>query len=319
MKRLTADTLKGIWAGITMAWDEKDRFDETSYVKNTTEMCKAGAHGIYTTGSTGEFYVLSLDEFKRMVDLQADICGRYNMPLQIGCCSDCTWKTIRYLEYAADKPEVGAAQVNIPYWMEVSDRELLQFFKDLYAACPDMSLVHYNVSRAKRFLNGNDYLRILEVAPSLIGVKYTFAGSNFGNLQTALLLTPQLSYLVAENLLASAMMLGARGSCSSLICTDPSFMLTMYDHAANKRWEQAIEMQKTAHRFFDDLEAFIEARDEGNIDPVGDKGLAVASGCLAGSQRTRAPYIGWSDETVAATRQWLRKNYPVFLHPSQKP
>ena len=67
-----------------------------------------------------------------MIDIQTEICGKYNMPLQIGCCSDCTAKTVKLIEYAAGKQEVGAVQVNIPYWMEVNDRELLQFFKDLY-------------------------------------------------------------------------------------------------------------------------------------------------------------------------------------------
>jgi dihydrodipicolinate synthase/N-acetylneuraminate lyase len=316
MSRLTAKTLYGIWAGVTMCWDTEDRFDEKPYRANTDAMCRAGVHGIYTTGSTGEFYAIDDDEFRRMVDIQAEICGRYKMPLQIGCCADATRKTLRQLEYVAGKPQVGAAQVTVPYWMEVNDRELLQFFKDLSTACPNLPLVHYNIPRAKRFLQGPDYLRVLEVAPNLIGVKYTFAGSNFGQLQEALLLTPQLSYFVAENLLASAMMLGARGSCSSLISTNPSFMLTMYDHAVHGRWSDAIQMQQLAARFFAESAAFIERRGEGTMDPVFDKGLGVAACCLAGSQRTRVPYIGWSDETVLALRDWLKRYYPQLMYPS---
>lgn len=313
MKRLSADTLHGIWAGITMSWDERDRFDEASYRANTEAMCRAGVHGVYTTGSTGEFYALDFDEFRRMVDIQAEICGRHNMPLQIGCCSDSTRETLRLLEYAAGKPQVGAAQVNIPYWMELTDRELLQFFKDLHRACPDLPLVHYNIPRSKRYLLGPDYLRVLEVAPNLIGVKFTFAGMHFGQLQEALLLTPPLCYFIGENLLVSAMMLGARGCCSSLVCTNPAFMLGMYDHASHGRWSEALAMQQTAARFFVESAAFIENRGEGTMDPVFDKGLAVAAGCAVGSQRTRAPYIGWSNDTVEATRRWLKERYPQFL------
>src|SRR3977135_15205 len=113
--RLTADNLRGIWAGITLSWDDKDRFDEASYRTNTEAMCRAGVHGLYTTGSTGEFYAIELDEFRRMVDIQVEICGRHKMPLQIGCCADSTRKVIRMLEYVADKPEVGGAQVAVPY------------------------------------------------------------------------------------------------------------------------------------------------------------------------------------------------------------
>ena len=315
MGRITAKQLHGIWAGMTMSWDEHDNFDVAGYRTNIERMCQTRVHGIYTTGSTGEFYALDFEEFCAMVDIQVEICSKHGKPLQIGCCSDCTRKTIRLLEYAASKSYVSAAQVNIPYWMEVTDRELLQFFKDLHNACPDLPLVHYNVPRSKRFLGGADYLRILEIAPTLIGVKFTMAGTHFGMLQDALTMTPQLSYFVAENLLASAMMLGARGSCSSLIFTNPEFMLTMYDHAKNGHWTQALAMQKTANQFFADCAAFVEQRGEGVIDPVFDKGLAVAAGCAVGSQRTRAPYIGWSDQTVAAVRAWLKEHYPQFVYP----
>jgi len=315
MSRLTAGRTRGIWAGVTMAWDEDYGFDEQTYAKNVERMIKAKVHGIYTTGSTGEFYVIEYDEFRRMVDIEADLCGAAGMPLQIGCCSDATAKTIRLLEYAAGKEQVGAAQVNVPYWMELTDRELLQFFRDLHAACPEMPLVHYNVGRAKRFLQGPDYLRILDVAPNLIGVKYTAAGANFGQLQQAMLMTPELSYFVGENIMVSAMQLGARGCYSSLVCMNPAFMLEMYARAEAGEWGEAIGMQQHAGCFFNDVDAFIEERGEGWIDPVGDKGMGVAAGCLLGHQRCRPPYIGWSDDTVKALRAWMQEHYPDLLYP----
>ena len=315
MSRLTADKIHGVWAGITMTWDETFRFDEEPYARNIERLIAAGVHGIYTTGSTGEFYALEYGEFCRMVDMQAELCGGAGMPLQIGCCSDATAKTIKLLEYAAGRKEVGAAQVTLPYWMELTERELLQFFKDLHRACPEIPLVHYNVARAKRFLQGPDYVRILEAAPNLIGVKYTAAGDNFGHLQKALMMTPELSYFVAENLLVSAMQLGAKGSYSSLVCSDPRFMLEMYAQAQAGRWPEAIKMQQRADRFFRDIGILMEDRGEGGIDPVCDKGLGVASGCLLGHQRCRPPYIGWSDEFIETARAWLREKYPEFLYP----
>jgi dihydrodipicolinate synthase/N-acetylneuraminate lyase len=318
MSRLTADKLRGIWAGVTMTWDGNFKFDEATYADNVRRCIKARVAGLYTTGSTGEFYAITFDEFRRMVDIQAELCGAAKMPLQIGCCADATYKTIGLLEYAAGRKEVGAAQVNIPYWMELTDRELLQFFKDLYTACPDMPLVHYNIPRTKRFLHGPDYLRILDVAPSLIGVKYTYAGTHFSQLQDDIAMTPMLSYFVAENVLVSGMQIGARGSCSSLVATNPKFTLDMYAKARAGKWNEAMKMQKHAARFFADTEAFVSARGEGSIDPVFDKGLAVAAGCVLGHQRCRAPYIGWSDETVKAVRAWLKKKYPEFVYPGSR-
>ena len=314
MGRLTLKSAKGIWAGVTMSWDEKFQFDEDSYVKNIERTIASKVHGIYTTGSTGEFYSLEYEEFCQMVDIQAEMCGKAQMPLQIGCCSDATSKTIKLLEYAASKKDVSAAQVNIPYWMEVNDRELLQFFKDLHTSCPDLPLIHYNIPRAKRFLGGDDYLRILEVAPNLIGVKFTYGGTNFGKLQDALIKTPKLAYYVAETLLVSVMQLGAVGCCSSLVATNPDWTLDMYAKAEAGQWDEAIKMQTHATRFFDDIESYVEELGEGTSDPVFDKGLAVASGCFVGHQRCRAPYIGWSDETVNKVNSRLKSDYPEFLY-----
>jgi dihydrodipicolinate synthase/N-acetylneuraminate lyase len=312
--RLTADTVRGIWDGITMPWDEHFRFDEKTYANNIERTIAAQVHGIYTTGTTGEFYAIEYEEFCTMVDIQADLCGKANMPLQIGCCSDATAKTIKLLEYAAGKSQVGGAQIVIPYWMEVEDCQLLQFFKDIYTACPDMPLIHYNNPEAKRFLFGEDYLKIMEVAPSLIGIKFAQAGAHFAQLQDSMAMTPNLSYLVAECLLVSAMQLGARGSCSSLVATNPKFTLDMYAKAEAGKWDEAIKMQQHASKFFADAEAFIEARGESTCDSVFDKGLSVASGFILGHQRCRAPYTGWSNETVQAMSDWLKSNYSEFVN-----
>jgi dihydrodipicolinate synthase/N-acetylneuraminate lyase len=296
-----------------MSWDEHDRVDEDVYIANTRRVLASGVHGVYTTGSTGEFYALDFDEFRRMVDIQAELCGAAAMPLQIGCCADATRKTLRMLEYVAAKPAVGAAQVTLPYWMAVSDRELLSFFRDLHAACPDLPLVHYNIPRAKRFLVGPDYQRLLEVAPNLIGVKFCFAEQHFAQLQEAIGLTPQVSYLVAEPTLVDAMKVGARGCFSSLSMMNPALMLRMYDAARSGDWKAAAASQARVTEFFSACESFVEALGEGAVDPVIDKAFAIASGFLRGSQRCRAPYIAWSDESVRRAREWLSANHPEFV------
>lgn len=313
--KLTSETLKGIWAGLTMSWDESYRFDTETYATNIQRMLNEPVHGLYTTGSTGEFYAIEFDEFKEMVDIISELCGKAGMPLQIGCCSDATAKTIRLMEYAAEKESVGGVQVNIPYWMELTERELIQFFKDLHSACPEIPLIHYNIPRAKKFLLGPDYRRVKDVAPTIIGSKFTFAASHFGDLQNAISMNPDMSFFVGENILASCMQIGARGCYSSVVCTNPEITLGMYDHAAAHRWDEAIQFQDKVNRFINDFFGFVASQGEGLIDPVADKGMAVASGCVVGHQRCRPPYIGWSDRTVDLARDWLRENRPEFLYP----
>ena len=91
-------------------------------------------------------------------------------------------------------------------------------------------------------------------------------------------------------------------------------MLGLYAAADARRWDEANAMQDRVARFLNGVEKFIEATGEGMQDPVFDKGMALASGCLAGHQRCRPPYIGWSDQTVAHLREWLMSHYPEFIY-----
>ena len=313
--KLTGKTLKGIWAGVTLSWNEDYSLDEASFRENLRRLSTFDVAGIYTTGSTGEFYVLDWPEFQHMVDIFMEVVGPTGFPTQIGCCADDTRDVLRMVEYAAKKG-AGGAQITLPYWMDLTEEEMLGFFRDVYNAVPDLPLIHYNIPRAKRFLTGPDYVKVQEVAPSLIGVKFTFAGNHFGELQVAQQLTPDLSYFVAENLLVSAMMLGAQGCYSSVVCTNPNFMLKVYDVADRRDWEEALKLQEHIVKFFMDLGDVLDELGVGGMDPVVDKGMAVASGLFVGHQCTRPPYIGWPDNVIAAVREFLQEKYPELIAPA---
>ena len=92
-------------------------------------------------------------------------------------------------------------------------------------------------------------------------------------------------------------------------------MLKMYEKAKAGLWEEAIQMQQRTDELFRGASAFVANRGEGTCDPVFDKGLSVATGCLSGHQRCRPPYIGWSDETIEAMSKWLKADFSEFVYP----
>ena len=72
-------------------------------------------------------------------------------------------------------------------------------------------------------------------------------------------------------------------------------------------------MQKLIAKFFIDMDSILDELKLGGIDPVADKGFGVAGGFFVGHQRTRSPYIGWSDEGLTKVRSWLKNNYPELI------
>jgi dihydrodipicolinate synthase/N-acetylneuraminate lyase len=146
-----------------------------------------------------------------------------------------------------------------------------------------------------------------------VASKFTYVGVHFADLLDAIVLNPIMKFFVAKNLLVSAMQLGAHGSCSSLVYTNGSYILRMHQLARTGNWEKALAMQKRISLFVSSLDALLTSLGEGGIDPVADKGLAVAAGGIVGHQRTRPPYIGWSDATVHAVRNWMEGQFPEFV------
>ena len=69
---LTRKEMTGPWAGLPVAWDEDLSFDEPSYRTDLARTCEAGAPGVYTAGTTGEFYAMELDEWKTITDVTVD-------------------------------------------------------------------------------------------------------------------------------------------------------------------------------------------------------------------------------------------------------
>jgi len=304
--------LGGIWAGLPTMYNADWSLDMGAMETNIKRMIKIEVHGIYLLGSTGEFYAMDFDEFKLLADLLVRTTAGTGIPTCVVCGSPNTRTTLRQLLYLR-KSGVTAAQLVIPFWMEMTEREFMQFFKDVHEAVPDLPIIHYNIPRTKRFLLGPDYVKVREVLPNLAAVKFTFAGSHFGDLREAVRLNPSLKFLVGENLLVSGMQIGADGSCSSIVYTNPDTVLKMYRLAKQRKWDEAQAMQNRIIAFFAGVFPTIEKLGEGYIDPVADKGLGLAAGGIVGHPRTRAPYIGWSEESVRAVRAWMKENFPDFL------
>jgi dihydrodipicolinate synthase/N-acetylneuraminate lyase len=304
---LTTENLTGVWVSITIPWDKDGNFDEATFRENAAKLVESGVHGIYTTGSTGEFHALDFDEFEQLVDaFAAETVGK--IPTQVGCSWINTRDSIRMARYAADKG-VDGVQVAVPFWMELNDDEVLKYFVDLSQACPDVGIVHYNIRRAKRFLTGMDYQRICAEVPNLVGTK--FCSSEFAAWMELQVNGPQLNHFVGESDLVMGMMFGAKGMYCSHALMNPEFILDWYAKCARCEWEPAIEIQWQVSRWLvKDVYPLVNA---GHLDPTLDKAFQEAAGWLKGSRYTRPPYIPLSDEEMARLLAGFRERYPQML------
>src|SRR5437773_2720863 len=124
---LTRETMRGPWAGLPVAWMKRDEFDEQTYRADVERCCVAGVPGIYTGGTTGEFYAMEFDEFKAVTRATIDQSKPHRIPVMIGCSSTYTLGAARRAAFAAEAG-AGAIQLVLPFWMEIDDAQIVPFF-----------------------------------------------------------------------------------------------------------------------------------------------------------------------------------------------
>ncbi len=306
---LNRQSLIGPWAGIPIAWTEDDEFDEATYRNDLQQLCQVGVRGVYTGGSTGEFYALDENEFRRISHITVEVCHAFDIPVMIGCTSTSTRGTCRNASYAAD---IGAdaIQLALPFWLEVQDSEIVPFFLSVSRAASYLPLSIYETNRAKKCLTIRQHREVHEAVPSYCMVKST-NGTVGCTKEGCESLSSFVNVFVSEKSWSVLGPFGAVGSCSAMVYWNPHIVETAWNYLHSQDWtalesicQQFIEL----HEFL-----FREFGLRGFTDSAYDRMVSRATGFLATSLRCRAPYVSPAEIDVRAVRHWLENYYPEML------
>ncbi|HUS80630.1 MAG TPA: dihydrodipicolinate synthase family protein [Armatimonadota bacterium] len=306
---LTREQFVGPWAGLPVAWTDDDRFDEPTYRGDVARCCEAGIPGVYTGGTTGEFYAMGFDEFCAVADATIAECHNAGRPAMIGCTATWTGGAIQRARYARDRG-ADAIQLALPFWLEVPDGEVVRFFEEVSAAVPGMPMTIYETARTKKVLSLELHRRIHDAVPAVIGVKST--GGTLGATPEGCAELSRLYHVfVGEPLIADLGPLGAVGSCSSLVYQNPRIVLGAYELLAARRWEELRVWTDRFHRLVHEGLKHVFAA--GCMDSAIDRLLGLSARFLRTSLRCRAPYPSATPELLEGFRSWMRANLPEFL------
>ena len=303
---LTADTLKGVWALVTTPWDDKFLFDEATFRRDVAYQCRTGVHGLYTTGSSGEFFALELEEFQRLVDIFMEEVTKAGMSNQIGCSWHDTRGALRRVEYAVERG-VDAVQIVFPYYIALSMEEVMQFMADVARAAGPTPLVHYNTAHAKLTLEADDYRRLKDRVPTLVGTKLPKGEPLW--LATVCEKVPELSHFSGEYTFVADFAGGARGIYSWLAVTNPRLTLEWYDACARGDYNRAMEIQTLVNRY----KIHVKLSWKGHSDAAVNKADAAINPNIQCHPRVRPPYTSCTEEDVERARDWAKTNFPELL------
>ena len=307
--KLTRTTFRGPWAGLPVAWKDDDSFDEKTYRGDVARCCAAGVPGVYTGGTTGEFYAQEYEDFTAIADTAISECKRSGTPVMIGCTSTSTRGAIRRARYARDSG-ADAIQIAIPFWMALTDDEILRFFVELAAAVPGMPISIYETLRAKRAIPLQVHRKIHAEIPSVLMVKSnedTLGATKAG----CAAISKLYNVFVSENKICELGPYGAIGSCSSFVYLNPRMTLKMFDLLYAKKWKELKVMTGQVHRIiFEGLKPLLA---RGHLDSSLDRILGRCAGFLKTSLRCRGPYSSCTAKDLGKVQAWMKKNMPEWL------
>lgn len=305
---ITANTLEGMWAGLPVPWTALGEMDEMALQENVRRICRAGVHGVYTHGTTGEFYAQTPEEWRSVVKTTVEEARPFGTPVQAGCTSLWTQEVIRRAAYAQEAG-ASAVQIAFPFWLTLTDNQALDFLRDVTTAVPGIPVIVYNTERSKKPLTVGLLKRIVDSGIPVIGCKGARDKEELQSLHEA---APNVRFFVSECDLAEQWEYGARGSYSSFVYACPRLMLRYFDMCKQSNPE-AKQIARGLKRMI--AEYVIPRLAKGMYDTAFDRTFTTATGFLAGTLLfSRGPYDSATPKDVQEFRDWCARCFPEFLH-----
>ena len=285
MLPLSASEIFGNWATVILPINEDASIDWARLESQIAALIEAGVNGIYTNGTTCEFWSQTEAEFDRLSALVAERCERAGLPFQIGACHVSPHLTLERIRRARElKP--GAIQVTLPDWWKPNDDEALAALKKFAEVAAPVGLVLYNPPHAKRNLTPKDFGRLKQAIPEIVGVKV--AGGDAGWYAAMRAEMTGLSVFVPGHHLATGLKLGAHGSYSNVACLHPRGAQVWYDSMTGAP-DAALDLEGRLQDFMN--RQIVPFRDvQGFSNFALDKLLASIGDWAAADTRVRWPY-----------------------------
>jgi len=303
--------IHGVWAAQPIAWNEQDQLDPVAYESDIAYLCSTGIHGIYSGGSTGEFYALDFQEFVETNSVMLKTAHALGVPVQVGVTALSTRQVLQRVNWAAENGAEGV-QVALPFWLPLNDDEVLTFFHDVARAAGSCYIVLYDTMRAKRSISLELLLRVRELAPNLIGVKHSGELQLIGPLLEAV---PGYAIFTDETELYKGAKLGASGMYSSIVLTNPALMLEFYDACKRADDAAAEKLSARIERFVTEAiyPLYAESADNGYWDSAIDRLQAMLNPNMRCGLRCRRPYRSCRQQDLDQVSKWIEQNDPLLL------
>jgi 4-hydroxy-tetrahydrodipicolinate synthase len=159
---------RGIIPAMVTPWNSQGKLNVASLRKLTNYLIEGGVHGLFPVGSQGEFYALTFEEKKQVIETVVEE-NRGRIPVYAGTGAVTTREAVA-LTQMAEKAGASVASVITPYFIHPNDSELFEYFTTVAKSTQLPLLLYNNPARTGVTLTPDFVTRASEI-DNIIGVK----------------------------------------------------------------------------------------------------------------------------------------------------
>lgn len=288
--------LYGVITAMTTPFTGDDKVDVEALEQQTEYLIKNGVNCLYPTGTTGEMYLMSVEERKLVAEtVVKKAAGRVTVYIHTGAMT--LPDTITLAKHAE---EIGADGIGVvtPSYFTVNEKAMVQYYKDVCAAVSEDFPVYVYVipQLAHNDITPETMEVICRECKNVIGVKYSYADMsvllkylrvNNGNFSVV---------FGADHMFLSALAAGADGTVSGCSGPFPELFVEIYKQFLAGDMKAAKAAQDKANNMVWAM--------KGGADMSIFKNILTFRGVRGGHMRK--PLLDLSEEEVKALRETVK-------------
>jgi 4-hydroxy-tetrahydrodipicolinate synthase len=219
--------IHGIIPAMVTPFDEDEQINDAALRQLVNHLIDGGVHGLFPTGSQGEFFALTPEERARVWEIVVDeTAGR--VPVYAGTGAITTREVIA-LNKLAEQAGVDAVSVITPYFINPTQEELYRHYVAIADATTLPVILYSNPGRTGGLNLSVDLVVRLAQHPNIVGIK-----DSSGDLSLTMEFIRQTGddfvvLMGRDTLIYAALLHGAKGSITATANVAPALVVEIYE------------------------------------------------------------------------------------------
>jgi dihydrodipicolinate synthase/N-acetylneuraminate lyase len=232
--------IRGVLLPVITPFDEKVRVDEQMMRQLVDFHIKAGVHGLFVLGSTGQGPAMTIEERKQAAAAALDQAKR-RVPVVIHVGTTDAGSTVELAEHAAAHRADAVAIVPPYYYSDHTEFEIMAHYKAVHKAVPLPIYIYENPKYSGISIPPGFAVRMKEQVPALKGIKVAYGQ---GALLEYVRLLPDVSVFTGNADLFGLVPFGVAGMINPPTSFVPEICVDLFNALDRKDYLRAVEAQK---------------------------------------------------------------------------